>query len=124
MTSVTTLGDRWFGPVHWSIHSQPEAANAGMGAPRAEALREGRGLLLLPENDFSWSSWASSEDAVSEMDSIIASVAVGSIPRAQIGVVFAPSGPMQELSLSSGWAQRFVDLAERVDAALGPSEQT
>jgi hypothetical protein len=92
--------------------------------PLLKLLQEARGLLLLPENDFSWSSWASSEDAVSEMDSIIASVAVGSIPRAQIGVVFAPSGPMQELSLSSGWAQRFVDLAERVDAALGPSEQT
>ena len=43
--------------------------------PLLKLLQEARGLLLLPENDFSWSSWASSEYAVSEMDGIIASVA-------------------------------------------------
>ncbi len=39
----------------------------------------------------------------------------GSIPRAQIEVVFAPTGPMQELSLSSGGAEWCVALAEPFD---------
>jgi hypothetical protein len=31
-------------------------------------------------------------------------------------VLFAPTGPLQELSLSSGWADDFLKLASRFDA--------
>jgi len=29
--------------------------------------------------------------------------------------LFAPTGPIQEVSLSSGWGQEFLELAERFD---------
>jgi hypothetical protein len=33
-------------------------------------------------------------------------------------VLFLPTGPIQEVSLSSGWAQEFLDLADRYDQAV------
>ena len=32
-----------------------------------------------------------------------------------IRVLFAPTGPIQEVSLSSGWGHEFIKLAERFD---------
>ena len=76
-------------------------------------LRQARVLLALESNDFSWSPWKDQNHAISEIDSIIISLENGSIP--EIGVLFAPTGPIQEVSLSSGWAQEFLDLAELFD---------
>ena len=76
-------------------------------------LREARALLALESNDFSWSSWKDQNHAISEIDSIITSLESGSIP--EIRVLFAPTGPIQEVSLSSGWGQEFLELAERFD---------
>jgi len=78
-----------------------------------KVLRQARVLLALESNDFSWSSWKDQNHAISEIDSIIISLENGSIP--EIGVLFAPTGPIQEVSLSSGWAQEFLELAERFD---------
>ncbi|WP_194814929.1 hypothetical protein [Nocardia sp. XZ_19_385] len=30
-------------------------------------------------------------------------------------VLFAPTGPLQDLSISSGWAERYLELAARFD---------
>lgn len=78
-----------------------------------KVLRQARVLLALESNDFSWSSWKDQNHAISEIDSIITSLENGSLP--EIGVLFAPTGPIQEVSLSSGWAQEFLELAERFD---------
>ena len=76
-------------------------------------LREARALLALESNDFLWSSWRDQDQAISEIDSNITALENGSIP--EIGVLFAPTGPIQEVSLSSGWGQEFLELAERFD---------
>ena len=76
-------------------------------------LREARIFLALEDNDFSWSSWRDQNQAISEIDSIIRGLENGSIP--DMRVLFAPTGPMQEVSLSSGGASQFVELAERFD---------
>jgi hypothetical protein len=34
-----------------------------------------------------------------------------------IEVLFAPTGPIQEVSMSSGWSREFLRLAERFDEA-------
>lgn len=78
----------------------------------------GRTLLARPENDYSWSSWADAGAAVREIDELISRVQAGKIPRLTLEVIFAATGPMQEVSLSSGWAEAFLKLAERFDAAL------
>ncbi len=78
-------------------------------------LTRTRRLLALPENDFSGSSWENQEAALDEIDSHIRQIEAGSLP--EIEALFAPTGPIQEVSLSSGWRQEFIALSDQFDAA-------
>jgi hypothetical protein len=81
-------------------------------------LRQARALLALPGNDFAWSSWGDAPAALAELDRQIAALERGQLPpRPDLAVLFAPTGPIQEVSLSSGWAHEFLALAARFDAA-------
>ena len=82
-------------------------------------FEEARTLLALPDNDFAWSGWEDSEHALAEVDGILSQLRSGKIPyRPKMSVLFAPTGPIQEVSLSSGWGQPFLELADRFDAAM------
>lgn len=84
-----------------------------------EVLRESRALLARPGNDFAWSSWMDAENAVAEVDGLIRALESGRLPgRGAISILFAPTGPMQEAALSSGWGDAFLAVANRCDAAL------
>ena len=73
-------------------------------------------LVSLPDNDFSWSSWEGAEEARAEIKDLIRLVKRGCLPeRVKVSVVFAPTGPLQEVSLSSGWGEPFLKLAEKYD---------
>ena len=37
-------------------------------------------------------------------------------------VLFAPTGPIQEVSLSSGWGKEFLALSERFDDAMAAAD--
>jgi hypothetical protein len=66
-----------------------------------------------------WSSWRDTTHALQEIDEIAAALTTGApLPAHQIGVVFAPTGPMHELAVSSGWSAAFGQIAAEVDAAL------
>ena len=81
-------------------------------------LQETRALLARPENDFAWSSWENGEAALKEIDSLIASVRRGTLSDPTDFVwLFGPTGPIQEVSVSSGWGDMFLELAKRLDAA-------
>jgi len=82
-------------------------------------LREARRLLACPDNDFTWSPWSDGTSALSELDGIIARIEVVDMPsRSHVEMLFLPTGPIQEVSVSSGWGQPFVDLASRFDRAV------
>jgi hypothetical protein len=81
-------------------------------------LLEARVLLARSDNDFSWSSWRDRAAALAELDHLIAEVRAGRPPASTLDVLFAPTGPIQEVSLSSGWAQEYLNIAERYDAAV------
>jgi len=83
-----------------------------------QVLADARRLLALPDNDFAWSSWSDADDAVSEIDWLIAALHRGELPKQTLRVLFTVAGPIQETSLSSGWAHAFLALAERFDTAL------
>ncbi|MEZ5960133.1 MAG: hypothetical protein R3C30_06845 [Hyphomonadaceae bacterium] len=84
-----------------------------------DIFERARELVALPGNDFSWSSWGDTEIAVAEIDGIIAKLQRGETPdQLTMKVLFAATGPMQELSLSSGWGNRFLQLASEFDEAL------
>ena len=86
-------------------------------------FEEARERVTDPANDFSWSSWAGREEAVEELDDILSALRTGVIPGARsMEVLFAPTGPMQEVSLSSGWGGEFLALAERFDEAMAAAD--
>ena len=73
-------------------------------------------LVAIPDNDFCWSSWEDKEGAESEIQNLISIIKNGHLPdRVKISVLFAPTGPLQEVSLSSGWADAFLKVSEKYD---------
>jgi hypothetical protein len=84
----------------------------------SDVLREARALLALPGNCFDWSSWADADAALHEIDAVIATLDANRLPsRRVVRVLFAPTGPIQEVSISSGWADEFLALSDRFDRA-------
>lgn len=80
-------------------------------------LADVRACLARPGNDFTWSSFGGALSALEEIDSLTAAVRSGH-PPLMLTVLFAPTGPIQEVSLSSGWGDEFLVLAARFDAAM------
>ena len=82
-------------------------------------LRRTREWLARPDNSFMWSSWNDADAALQEIDALIRSLETGgAIDLVEIRVLFAPTGPIQEVSLSSGWGDAFEELAKELDAFL------
>lgn len=82
-------------------------------------MKEARVFLARPENDFAWSSWDDATAALREIDGVIEHLQADNLPpRSDFTVLFLPTGPIQEVSLSSGWGDEFLKLAERFDAAM------
>jgi hypothetical protein len=88
-----------------------------------DVVSEARRLLSLDGNDFFWSSWPDRDGALQEMDEIIGHLNDGSIPDG-LSVLFAPTGALQDTSISSGWDEEFIALARRFDAALTRAKRT
>lgn len=73
-------------------------------------------LISLPENDFSWSTWEGEEQAKAELLGLVSTLKSGELPKKlDVSVLFAATGPLQELSLSSGWADTFLKVADKYD---------
>jgi hypothetical protein len=87
-----------------------------------DVMLEARRLIALPDNDFSWSSFIDQEAALDEIDASIESLRAGDTKTGGTGVLFLPTGPIQEVSLSSGWGDEFVALANRYDAAVATAQ--
>jgi hypothetical protein len=84
-----------------------------------EVLREARSLLARPENNFDWSGWDNADSALREIGELLTALESGRLPsRQKASLLFAPTGPIQEVSISSGWAYDFLALASRFDAAV------
>jgi hypothetical protein len=84
-----------------------------------KVLNKTREFLLRPENDFAWSDWDDSQDALEELDTLISRLEKKNLPnKLELSVLFAPTGPVQEVSVSSGWGDEFLILANEFDAAL------
>ncbi|HUJ60410.1 MAG TPA: hypothetical protein VLX92_18035 [Kofleriaceae bacterium] len=83
-----------------------------------DVLRQVRAALARPGNDFTWSSWEDAAAATMEVDAYITTLEAGWLPpRMELAVLFAPTGPIQEVSLQSGWSEEFLALSDRFDRA-------
>lgn len=83
-------------------------------------FEDAKRLLSRSENDYSYSSWEDNADAIAEIDAILAALRTGELPRSAI--LFAPTGPMQEVAICSGWGGDFLDLADRYDQAIAEDD--
>ena len=82
-----------------------------------EILEAARALVSRPGNDYSWSSWRDGEHALSEVDGHLDRLRTGGeLHAASVAILFAPTGPMQELAIESGWGGVFGGLADRFNA--------
>ena len=81
-------------------------------------LRETQAIFRRPENDFVWSEWDDANEAISEIESHIAAIERDDASMLwDLALLFAPTGSIQEVSLSSGWGDEFLSLAKRFDQA-------
>lgn len=104
----------------WAGDTEGEGAETPRLKELSAVLSAARALLALPRNDFTWSFWADAGEATGEIDALAAQLEAGQMPdRAALDLLFSPAGPMQEVSLSSGWGRAFVDLAAAYDEAIG-----
>jgi hypothetical protein len=98
------------------LAAEPDTAN-----PRGlllDVLRSAIELLSIEGNDFAWSSWKDQREALGEITALLTALEAGDLPdRADVAILFAPTGPIQEVSLASGWGETFLKLAERYDYA-------
>jgi hypothetical protein len=83
-----------------------------------DVMLEARRLVALPGNDFSWSSFLDRESALVEIDAHIERLREGGSDTGSMAALFLPTGPIQEVSVGSGWGDEFVALAHRYDAAV------
>ncbi|MET3116462.1 hypothetical protein AAKU64_000668 [Undibacterium sp. GrIS 1.8] len=102
--------------IHHGIHRENPIGSL------IHVLKSAIELVAIPDNDFCWSSWKDREDAESEIQNLINIIENGHLPeKVKISVLFALTGPLQEVSLSSGWAETFLkvsDKYEEVEALL------
>jgi hypothetical protein len=82
-------------------------------------LDDVRLLVRRPNNNYLWSAWNGPEDALRELDAIEKKIAGGAVPTRALKLLFAATGSLQELSVSSGWGNEFLRLAARCDTILG-----
>ncbi len=107
-------------PAEGTLDQDKAAYPAGddMRQELLNVLRQAQALLALPGNDYAWSSWKDAAAALAELDRQIAAIENGRLPsQPDLAVLFAPTGPIQEVSLSSGWGHEFRALAASFDAA-------
>lgn len=77
-----------------------------------------RRLAGNPANRFVYSGWNDETEAVNEINGVLARLKSGTSAFSCLPVFFAPTGPLQELSLDSGWGDEFIALANLFDEAM------
>ena len=84
-----------------------------------KVLSETRDLLALPDNNFCWSCWDKFEKALTEFDQLVANLESDHFfDLSKLSFLFAPTAPIQEVSISSSWGREFVDVSAKFDSAL------
>jgi hypothetical protein len=74
-----------------------------------ELLRQVHQILARTDNDLVWSHWDSRDDALRQFDELTGQIKAGDTSRKkELERLFAPTGPIQEVSISSGWGEEFL----------------
>ena len=78
-------------------------------------------LISEHETDVAWSRFNTAAELEAEIVRYLTLAETARLSESdcsELAVLFAPTGSLQEVSISSGWSEEFLLLAERVDKAL------
>ena len=84
-----------------------------------EILETVKKLILEPKTDISWSTFNSKDELIIEIDAHIQKLKLRDFSKVtDLIILFAPTSDFQEISLSSGWGNRYLNISERFDVAI------
>jgi hypothetical protein len=73
----------------------------------------------LPDTDVCFSRYDMTEDAIKDMQSIIDSLKNNELSVLdKLSLLFAPTGSVQEISMSSGWGEEYIEISSHVDRLI------
>ena len=84
-----------------------------------EILETVKKLILEPRTDISWSTFDSKDELITEIDTHIQQLNLRDISKVKdLILLFAPTSDFQEISLSSGWGNQYLNISARFDIAI------
>jgi len=84
-----------------------------------EILESVKKLILEPRTDISWSTFDSKDELIFEIDTHIQQLKLEDFSKVKdLILLFAPTSDFQEISLSGGWSNHYLNLSERFDIAI------
>ncbi len=84
-----------------------------------EILEAIKNLILKPQTDLAWSTFDNKDAIVFEIDTHIQKLKLQDFSKLKnLILLFAPTSDFQEISLSSGWSNRYLNISERFDVAI------
>ena len=84
-----------------------------------EILETVKKLILEPRTNISWSIFDSKDELIIEIDAHIQKLKLRDFSKVKdLILLFAPTSDFQEISLSSGWSNHYLNISERFDIAI------
>jgi hypothetical protein len=81
---------------------------SSVGEESIKVLQEVIELLQRPETEVMYSQYNSAEEAITDLDDHLSRLLEGDISKIQeLKLLFAPTGSLQDISIDSGWGDRF-----------------
>lgn len=81
-----------------------------------DLLWEVRKLIDTPNTDVTWSEYRTVEEVLSALDTYIKRLnQLDKLVVSELELLFAPTGSLQEISISSGWTNEYIELSSRFD---------
>ncbi len=82
-------------------------------------LQEVKRVIEHPGTDVVWTRYDSVEEAAEDISQHVERLRSGDLSKIEdLTLLFAPTGSLQEISISSGWSEGFLYLAARFDRAI------
>ena len=84
-----------------------------------ELLKTVKNLILEPRTNISWSIFDSKDELIIEIDVHIQKLKLRDFSKVKdLILLFAPTSDFQEISLSSGWGNQYLNISKRFDIAI------
>lgn len=81
-----------------------------------DLLIELRNLIDSPNTDVTWSRFENVEDVLTTIDMLEQRIKLGEDTAInELIILLGPTGSFQEISIDSGWGEKFIKLATRFD---------